>query len=153
MKKVIILIIISVFLTACNIAHSKNEQNTPEEYYLTINDIDIKPNMFFNTVKSLLGPFNDYRYDDNQDIVFEYNGFEILTYSDNNTEKVKRIRITNEEIKTNEGLKIGDPEELIPNIYGKNYKIDGNKINYKLNNTYLSFTIENGIIIEVDYYN
>ena len=59
MKKIIIIIIASVFLTACNISNSN--KTTIDEYYLTINNVDIKPNMFINVITSMLGEYNDIR--------------------------------------------------------------------------------------------
>jgi len=148
MKKIIILILSSFLLSACNISNSIKQ---PEEYYLTIKDVDIKPHMFFNTIKSLFGGFNDYRYDEEDNIIFEYDGFEIETYFDNEVEKVKTIRITDDETTTNEGVKIGDSKSKMIKVYGKDYQNDNNKFIYKVNDTSLSFILENDIIIGIEY--
>ena len=149
MKKILILITSIILLTGCNISNSKTEP-TIEEYKLTVNNIELKPQLFFNNIRSTVGIYNSYHYEDDI-VVFEYDSFEIGTYFENNVEKIFFVRITNEDITTDEGIKIGDTKEKMIKVYGKEYTEELNKYIYKLNNTSLSFIIDNDIIIEIEY--
>ena len=149
MKKILILITSFILLTGCNISNSKTEP-TIEEYKLTVNNIELKPQLFFNNIRSTVGTYNSYHYEDDI-VVFEYDSFEIGTYFENNIEKIFFVRITNEDITTDEGLKLGDSKEKMIKVYGKEYTKELNKYTYKLNNTSLSFIIDNDIIIEIEY--
>ena len=150
MKKILIMFISIIFLTGCNISNSKVEP-TIEEYKLTVNNIELRPHIFFVPVRSTVGIYNNYHYEDDI-VVFEYDGFEIGTYFDQEVEKIFFIRITNNEITTDEGVKLGDSKEQMIKVYGKDYKTENNKYIYKIDNTSLSFTIDNDIIIEIEYY-
>ncbi len=149
MKKVIIIILI-LLLTACGISNSK--RTTIYEYYITVDNIDIKPNMFYDTVKYTIGEPNHTRYEEENNTIYEYPGLEIKTYYSNNVERIFSITITNSEIHTNEGITIGNTLEDIKNTYGEGYYAEENKYVYNLNNTCLSFVLDNDIIIEIEYH-
>ena len=83
-KKIIIILIVLLFICGCN----KNEK-TIYEYYVTVDNIDIKVNTLFNYLKVSLNNYNDIKEVDNSDnIIYVYNDMEIETYKDNNEEKV-----------------------------------------------------------------
>jgi len=148
MKKIII-ILLTLLLTACGISNSK--RTIIYEYYITINNIDIKPNMFYDTIKNTIGESNNTRYEE-ENCIYEYSGFEIKTNYINNIERIESITITNNEIHTNEGITIGNTLEDVKNTYGEGYYAENNKYVYNLNNTSLSFVLENDIIIEIEYH-
>ncbi len=149
MKRIIILLLV-LLLTACGISNSK--RTIIYEYYITINNIDIKPNMFYDTVKYTIGDPNHTRFDEENNRIYEYNGFEIKTHIINNIERIESITITNNEIHTNEGITIGNTLKDIKNTYGDGYYAETNRYVYNLNNTSLSFILDNDIIIEIEYH-
>lgn len=155
MKK-IILIICFLLITGCD--YNKKNNSKIEEYYLKYNSVEIKTNTNFSNVIATLGLANNIRieqsnYYDKPANIYEYDTFEIETYYDNSIEKIYSIRITSDEQKNNENVKIGDKKNKMISTYGKNYtKIEDNIFIYKLSNTNLSFTLENDIIKEIIYY-
>ena len=59
MNKKIILLITLLLLTGCKIS---NSSKTIYEYYVTIDDVDIKVNRLFYLVDTSLGKYNNYEY-------------------------------------------------------------------------------------------
>lgn len=146
-KKIIILLIVLLFICGCN----KNEKII-YEYYVTVDNIDIKVNTLFNYLKVSLNNYNDIKEVDNSDnIIYVYNDMEIETYKDNNEEKVYGFWFTTDKFNTNEGVRIGDTIDKMLYVYGNNYKKNNNVYTYKLNNSSLLFIIDNGIIKGIEY--
>ena len=56
------------------------------------------PYMFYDTVKYTIGDPNHTRFDEENNRIYEYNGFEIKTHIINNIERIESITITNNEI-------------------------------------------------------
>ena len=146
---------ILLFFTGCN-NQTKSTDNI--DFLMTYNEIDIKPGTFFSNVFVNLGEYNNKRvepssYYEGEASIYEYDNFEIETYVDKDIEKIYSVIITNEEQGTNEGIKIGDSVKKMVQIYGKNYlKPIDNIYVYTVNNTNITFTIENDIIIGIMYH-
>ena len=155
MKKIIILIFTLFFLCSCE---TKEEKNI-DEYYFTYNAIDLKPGIIFNNVSVSLEEYNNTysessNYNESSANIYEYDDFEIETYYDETgIEKIYSIRLTNQEQKTNEGIKIGDTIDNMLKTYGDNYeKIDDNTYLYNISKTNITFTINDNLITDIVYY-
>ena len=155
MKRIIILFICIFIICSCE----KKEQMNIQEYYLTYNSIDIKPGAMFSTVAISLDDYNNTHsetsdYNENTANIYEYDNFEIETfYDEDGIEKIYSIRLTNENQPTNEGVKIGDNIDNMLDIYGSDYiNVDDSIYLYTIDNTNISFTIENNYIVEIVYY-
>ncbi len=156
MTKILILIL-SLFLVA---GCSKEEEKVapPTEFYPTYRSIDIKPGTMFDNVIANFGEANATRtepssYVDSDATIYEYDYFEIETYYDGNVEKVYSIRVTSEEQPTNEGVRIGDTKEKMISVYGNEYQSVENILYfYTMQNSSISFTLENDIIVQIVYY-
>lgn len=155
MKKIIVLFLCLLIVCSCE----KKEEQTISEYYPTYNAIDIKPGTIFSNVAISLADYNntyttESSYNEKTANIYEYDTFEIETYYDTaEIEKIYSIRITSEEQKTNEGIKIGDTIEDMRSIYGLNYTNPiENMYLYNLANTNIAFTIDNNQITEIIYY-
>ena len=149
MNKKIILLITLLLLTGCKIS---NSSKTIYEYYVTIDDVDIKVNRLFYLVDTSLGKYNNYEYiKDTGHYIYTYNDIEIETYMDNNEEKINSFWFTTNKYHTNEGISIGDSIKDMINTYGDNYIVKNNNYIYELNDTSISFIIENDIIKGIEY--
>ena len=133
MNKKIILLIIILLLTGCKIS---NGTKTIYEYYVTIDDTDIKVNRLFYLVDVSLGKFKDYKYiEESGHQIYTYDDIEIETYVKNNEEKINSFWFTTDKYHTNEGISIGDNIKDIFNTYGDNYRYKNNT-NYYSQKTY-----------------
>lgn len=146
-RKIVILIISILFLCGCN-----SKEKTIYEYYVTVDDVDIKVDALFNYLKVSLYEYNDIIFSSNSDnIIYSYNDMEIETYIDNNVEKVKGFWFTSNKYNTNEGVRIGDNVSKMFDVYGYDYNFYNDIYEYKLNNSSLSFLTGNGIIEGIEY--
>ena len=146
-KKIVLLIISLLILCGCN-----NKEKTIYEYYVTVDDVDIKVNVLFEFLKVTLNNYNDIKYTDGSDnIIYSYNDIEIETYLDDEAERVKSFWFTSNKYNTNEGIRIGDSVDKMIYVYGDKYYYDNNTYTYKLNNSSLSFIVENDIIKGIEY--
>ena len=146
MIKKILLIICLFFLVGC----SKYKEKVITEYYIVIDNNDIKVNNLFDYVTYSLGRYEDYRVE-NDNYIYRYDGIEIETYLDSNSEKILSFWLTSDKYKTNEGIRIGDTIKEAIYRYGDIYDYHNNIYTYKLNDSSLSFIEENGIINGIEY--
>ena len=152
---IIVIIILLLVLPRNTAKHTINNENRVEisSYYLTYNNVDIRVNNNFNNYLAVLGRYNDYResYSNLPGTIYYYDNFQIETYYDGNVERIKSILFTGDNIYTNEGISIGDPEEYIIKTYNAATKYQNNVYVYDLNDTRLTFIVENGYIISIEY--
>ena len=88
-KKILILIISILFLCGCN-----SKEKTIYEYYVTVDDVDIKVDVLFEYLRVSLNNYNDIKFTaDSDNIVYSYNDIEIETYISDNIEKVKSFLV------------------------------------------------------------
>lgn len=138
-----------ILLTGCMIS---NSAKTIYEYYVTIDDVDIKLNRLFYLVDMSIGKYNSYKYvKETGHYIYSYNDIEIETYFDNKEEKIDSFWFTTDKYHTNEGIGIGDSFKDMINTYGDKYIIKDNSYVYELNDTSITFVIENDIIKGIEY--
>ena len=149
----IIVIIILVIFIPRNAFKSQEKRIEITQYYLTYNNIDIKLNTDFSNYIATLDSYNDSRESDSNTpgSIYYYDKFQIETYYDGNIERVKSILFTSEDIYTNEGLGIGDSEKYIIQTYNQPTRYNNNIYYYELNDTSISFIVENNKIISIEY--
>ena len=147
MKKIISLILIVLFITACG--------NKKEEFYLTYNSKNIKLDTVYNI--SDHGQYTDLFENENcafgdRDVTYIYDDIEVETYGNKKNELIiYSIRLTGENAKTNEGIGLYDSVEDIISKYGKDYIKEDNKYTYKHGKTSLIFITQNDIIESIEY--
>lgn len=148
---VLIIILISINLSACQNKKSTTAKVEQTEYYLNYDNIAIKLNSNYTNIIATLGLSNDSRKENENTKVYSYDNFEIETSIENNVEKIKSLWFTSENITTNEGLKIGDTKEKIEQTYGQATTSQNDVYIYSTNGTSLSFVTENNKIINIEY--
>lgn len=84
------------------------------------------------------------------DKTYTYPGFQIITRPDGDSDYVNSILFTDDSITTQEGIYIGSTAEDVTAAYGEG-DVTGSAIMYTKNNTTLSFILENGKVISIEY--
>ena len=146
MKKIISLILGIILLTACG---------KVEEFTLKYQDKELFLNRVFT--KESYGEYKDFFESENcafgdKDITYIYDDLEIETYGNKNGDLiVYSIYFTGENVKTNEGISLCDEMNDAIEVYGNNYKQEGNKYTYTKGNTDLIFVTDNNIINSIEY--
>lgn len=86
-----------------------------------------------------------------EDIIYIYNGFRILAYSDGGETKITSIELTSDAVSTPEGIGIGDGEDAVIRAYGVPSKRDGKVIEYESGGVKLRFSFSEGSVRSIKY--
>ncbi len=144
--KIFSLIFVVFLISACG---------KKEEFYLTYNGNDIKLDTVFDS--KIHGTYKDSFESSNcafgeRDITYIYDDIEVETYGNKKNELIiYSIVLTNENIKTNEGIGIYDSMEEAIEKYGNDYVKEDNKYTYKHGKTSLIFITSNDIIESIEF--
>lgn len=88
---------------------------------------------------------------DGMDKIYTYDHYEIRTYPDGETDKVASIYFLDEQVQTQEGVKIGDSFETMVEKYGENYENLDAKYIYTKEKTQINFIITDNAITSIEY--
>lgn len=80
-----------------------------------------------------------------------YDGFTIQAYQKDGADLVYSVLLTDDTVKTKEGVKIGDTKDKMTSVYGSGFKADGTMCYYEAGNMRLEFTIKDDVIISIAY--
>ncbi len=144
-RKIIILIISLLLVCGCS-----NKKREIIEYYVTVDNVDIKVNRLFSYLNSTLGSYNEIKENDSN-IVYSYNDIEIETYMEGEEEKVRSFWFTTNKYYTNEGIRIGDNVDKMLYVYGDNYIYINDIYMYELNGSSISFIVDRDVITGIEY--
>ena len=144
-KKILVLVFSLLLLCGCN-----SKEKTIYEYYVTVDNIDVKVDLLFDYLRVSLDNYNDIKIEDNKKI-YIYNDIEIETYKKDGLEKVLGFWFTSNKYNTNEGVRIGDNIDKMVYVYGYNYDYNNGIYVYRLNNSSITFVTEDGIIRGIEY--
>lgn len=85
------------------------------------------------------------------DNVYSYEAFEVTAFDDGNGERIYSIFLIDPNLKTAEGLALGDPEENIEQLYGSGYTKEGTAYVYTKGNTVLFVIVQNESVASIEY--
>lgn len=88
-----------------------------------------------------------------EDKLYSFSDFEVQCFEDSfmEADRIFSIYILEPTLSTDEGIALGDSLEDIEKVYGTDYVNEDNVYTYYLGNTYLSFGIENGAVVTIEY--
>lgn len=150
MKKVGIMLLSLFLLAGCGA--EKVSEN--EAFSLNYNNLNIALNEKFT--KDKFG--EELSYAETENCAFEgigktyqYDHYEIATYTENNEEKIMSIYFLDSDITTTEGLAIADDITKMENLYGKDYTLENGVYIYTKGNTSLKVIAQDDQIISIEY--
>lgn len=88
---------------------------------------------------------------DGLDKTYTYAGFIITTRPDGEQDFVNSIRLTDDSVTTPEGAYVGMKTEDILSAYGAVTEQTDTLLRYDSANTSLNFTLENGVVVSIEY--
>lgn len=80
-----------------------------------------------------------------------YDGFTLQAYQKNGTDTVYSVTLTDDTVKTKEGVKIGDSKDKMTAAYGSSYQEKNAVCSYTSGNMVLEFTIKDDTIASIVY--
>lgn len=162
-----VIMVMSIGLLACgedgrNTAAGKENQSQnqkPEERgYVFENggtaiEIDTKVDIYTSKLGEPKGGYYEAKSCafDGLDKFWYYDGFTIQAYQKDGVDLVYMVSLTDDTVKTKEGVKIGDTKDKMTSVYGSGCKVDGNMYLYESGNMMLEFNIKDDIIISIAY--
>ncbi len=153
MKKIIVVLLMVICITGCG---EKKEELKSEGFTLSYQNTSFTLGELFDVNKY----GTEYTYSETESCAFEdkdriytYEDYEVTTYTLNNEERVLSIYFLNPNMKTTEGLSIGDTIQKMQELYGTDYEQDANLYTYKKDHTNLKIIVEDEIVKSIEYYN
>lgn len=85
------------------------------------------------------------------DRTYTYTDYEITTFPDGDKERVFSVYFLNENIQTQEGVKITDSFDKMKEVYGEPTNQQGNQYVYTKGKTNMEFIVEEDVITSIQY--
>ena len=148
----VVLAVIFIF-ASCD---GKGEEEKMVKYYFEINGIRICVGEDAESVTRTLGKPNRVSRADScagmgEDVIYVYDGFRILAYSNGGEAVITSIELTNDAVSTPEGIRIGDGADFIIRMYGVPNRREKSLIEYESGGVRLRFALSDGAVRSVKY--
>ena len=89
---------------------------------------------------------------DGVDRIYYYRGFELYTYPVDDVDFISSINLTDDSVETPEGVYLGLGLDEVIGAYGDGYEQNFGQYSYPLDDSSLSFLIEDGAITAITYH-
>jgi len=140
-------------------AGDEQNENIPDEkkgYYFEYKGIKIGVNDEAAPIIEALGePMHYFEAPscafEGMDKIYSYSGFEFTTYTKNNKDYIASLVFLDDTVTTREGITLNATLEDLVAAYGSNYEQNFNEYSYSDGNCILSFILENGEVVSVEY--
>ena len=83
--------------------------------------------------------------------MYVYNGYRIFVFRAGDTCRITSIELTNDTVRTREGIRIGDSRSAVIAAYGESYSLSGNRMIYRGKNATLQFFLNDGKVLSIKY--
>lgn len=169
-KRVLALMMVCVMslgLAACGDDSSSSNQTTAQGsgstttttgsgYKFTYNGTDIYMNAEASAVISKLGTYKDKFETDScafqgKDRTYTYNGFKVYTYEKDGKEYILSVELTDDSVKTAEGVEIGSKKAKVVEKMGNDFKDTTGAYKYTNGKSTLTFVFKNDEVSSISY--
>ncbi|MBS5113855.1 MAG: hypothetical protein KHZ15_14430 [Coprobacillus cateniformis] len=159
MKKIICLLVVSVFfLVGCSQDKKTTTSKTNESqgYVFKVKDVDIAMNEKTDDFIKSLGKELEYFEAPScafkgLDKTYTYAGFQLKTYPKDEVDYVNAIVLTDDTVKTAEGICIGDSKDQVVEKYGKDFKEKSGGYVYTKDKSELEFIFDGDSVSAITY--
>ena len=161
MKKYLAMLLIALLILGGCAKKDENKPNDNTGTQVKKTDFDFK---YAGKTYTLGEVFNSNDYDqpldysevpscafEGIDKTYKYEHFEVTTYPVDGEEKLYLIYFLDDEVTTNEGLKISDTYEDMINIYGNDYYREVNLYTYSEGKKNINIIVQNDFVTSIEY--
>ena len=157
MKNILIYFLLAAMVFSfCACQNNNSSKEEGKNYTFTYGTTKIAIDDDIAPILTALGAWRD--YDDRPSCGFpglekfyDYGGFEINTYPQGEKDFVYMIRLYDDTVATEEGIRIGSTREAVIKAYGTPDKQDETLLQYDTNKMFLQFLLSDGIVTTVYY--
>lgn len=126
------------------------------KYVMNYQGCDLPANADFAPLLAYLGdPANYFEAEscafEGLDKTYTYDAVEIITYPDEDVDRISTVRILTNAVSTPEGITIGSTPEDVTAAYGEEYDAIGQQYTYEDGDCLLSILFQDGKAISVEY--
>lgn len=148
----ILLFMSAIIFVGCSFRRNEGNDN----YYIEEGQEKIYPNMKASEIKTILDKKESYSEKEGCAgakciKVYGYKDFEIWTYNDNDIEKVLKVIVKGNKVKTKSGLTIGDSKEKVKKLYGDDFLDDDGNMKYEKQKLNITVKISDDKVIQIEY--
>ena len=172
MKKICLLILMSVLLVGCsggettpnnkstdqvnNVSDNVNEDDVVESYVFETNGVEIAMNAEVTPIIEKLGESKEFFEAEScafqgMEKTYTYNGFDLYTYEIDGVDSVASISFLDDSVKTQEGIYLYSSLDEVIDAYGDDYEESPGLYTYELGDSKLTFLIENDEVVSIEY--
>ncbi|MBO4861695.1 MAG: hypothetical protein J5535_02210 [Firmicutes bacterium] len=87
---------------------------------------------------------------DGMDKIYSYNGFDLMTYSQNGKDLISGVVLRDDTVETPEGIAIGSKAEDVKKAYG-DFEKDATSATFKTDNCKLLIIFDGGVVTSIQY--
>jgi len=156
MKKILIFALVAIMTMSLFCACDGPQIDGKLKYSFFTGETEIFPGDEAAVILSALG--EPKAYDESPSCAFEgldkvytYSGFEIQTYTEDGKDYIYMIVLTNDLVKTPEGISIGASKSAVIEKYGDQYTSVGENMQYEAENCTLQFIFRDGKVSSIKY--
>ena len=158
MKKLLIYLLLATALLS--LVACKDNNTPPEEgkkvYTFTSGSTKIAVNAEAAPIVAALGQWRDYAESPScattgLDKIYIYPGFEIYTTPEGDRDLISMIRLYDDTVATEEGIRVGATKEAVIAVYGTPDQTHATNITYEVVGMYLQFSLKDGIVTSIQY--
>ena len=155
MKRILMTLLAVFMLVGCGGGETA-DKNQKESFVFEINDVVIKMNEETSNVLTSLGKEISYFEAkscafDGLDKTYTYQGFQLITYPDNEKDYVNSVVLTDDTVTTKEGVYIGDDKTHVLDVYGSSYEEKSGSFVYTKGDSTLEIIFENDKVVSIVY--
>ncbi|MBQ3014663.1 MAG: hypothetical protein IJD75_05980 [Clostridia bacterium] len=158
MKKLLIYLLLATVLLS--LVACKDNETPPEEekkvYTFTSGSTQIAINADAAPIVAALGQWRDYAESPScattgLDKIYIYPGFEIYTVPEGDKDRISMIRLYDDTVATEEGIRVGATKEAVIAAYGTPDQTYDTNITYEMVGMYLQFSLQDGVVTSIQY--
>ncbi len=158
MKKLLIYLLLAAMVLSL-VACKDNETPPAEEgkvYTFTSGTTKIAIHADVAPIVAALGQWRDYAESpscafEGLDKIYIYPGFEIYTYPIEGKDLICMIRLYDDTVATEKGIRVGATKEAVTAAYGTPDQTYDTNIEYEAVGMYLQFSLKDGIVTSIQY--
>lgn len=160
MKRTVILCLVALLclpmLFACN---GGEQKPTGTPFVFQVENTAVYPGMMAGDVLTALSAKNPQISVsssclggvDGEDVTYVYQGFRIQTFRTASSEEIRWVILSDDSVKTVEGIAIGDTADAVKSVYGEPSEKTDTLLSYVRGQVKLRFAIRDGAVRSIEY--